>query len=270
MESLQLTRHRDCRGAEMAPPEQPGLEGMATSSCYLSKHSFFCLADNQYVFLDLRNDAYLCLDGRHTDDLGKLLGVHQAIDIRTPGSGPHDGKGTSESAAVQVLIRKGILVQSENQGKPPVPERTIMPLTSTMDKVDGHRTRIGAKHVWHFLSSASIASLELRSGSIERNVQKIAERKAAQTMNSTELYSDAIGDLFQIFQTLRPIYPRRYLCLFDSLALLHFLARYRQFPRWVYGVKLKPFRAHCWVQAGDVVVNDIVDNVRGYTPIMSV
>lgn len=58
--------------------------------------------------------------------------------------------------------------------------------------------------------------------------------------------------------------------MFDSLALLHFLARYRQFPRWVYGVKLKPFRAHCWVQAGDVVVNDIVDNVRGYTPIMSV
>ncbi|MEO1020428.1 MAG: lasso peptide biosynthesis B2 protein, partial [Pseudomonadota bacterium] len=64
--------------------------------------------------------------------------------------------------------------------------------------------------------------------------------------------------------------PRPYLCLFDSLALLYFLARYEVFPQWVFAVQLKPFRAHCWVQSNSLVVNDVVANVRHYTPIMSI
>ncbi|GAD58270.1 hypothetical protein MBEBAB_0520 [Brevundimonas abyssalis TAR-001] len=38
----------------------------------------------------------------------------------------------------------------------------------------------------------------------------------------------------------------------------------------VFGIKLVPFGAHCWVQAGETVLNDTVDNVSEYTPIMVV
>ena len=31
-----------------------------------------------------------------------------------------------------------------------------------------------------------------------------------------------------------------------------------------------PFSAHCWVQQGDVVLNDTIENVRPFTPIMAV
>ncbi len=59
-------------------------------------------------------------------------------------------------------------------------------------------------------------------------------------------------------------------CLFDSLTLLNFLARYGIFPDWVFGVQARPFAAHCWVQLDEIVFNDTVEHVGGYTPIMTV
>ena len=68
---------------------------------------------------------------------------------------------------------------------------------------------------------------------------------------------------------MRPFYPRPYLCLFDSLALINFLSHYRLRARLVFGVHLAPFDAHCWVQVEDIVLDDALDNVRDYnTPIM--
>jgi hypothetical protein len=38
----------------------------------------------------------------------------------------------------------------------------------------------------------------------------------------------------------------------------------------VIGVKLRPFAAHSWVQSGPWLVNDRIDMIRAYTPIMAV
>jgi hypothetical protein len=35
----------------------------------------------------------------------------------------------------------------------------------------------------------------------------------------------------------------------------------------VFGAKLNPFAAHCWVQLEDVVLNDRTDNVAVFTPV---
>lgn len=77
-----------------------------------------------------------------------------------------------------------------------------------------------------------------------------------------------VGELFSVFQLLRPYYPRPYLCLFDSVALLHFLLKFGVHADWVFGVRVAPFGAHCWVQVDSLLVNDICDNVRCYVPIM--
>jgi hypothetical protein len=54
------------------------------------------------------------------------------------------------------------------------------------------------------------------------------------------------------------------LALVDFLAYLHF------YPDLVIGVRLAPFSFHAWVQFGDIVLNDEVDTVRPYTPILVV
>jgi hypothetical protein len=95
----------------------------------------------------------------------------------------------------------------------------------------------------------------------------VERRKAAAQCNGIDRYP-LVGKYTAAFHALRQYYPREYLCLFDSLALVEFLARYDVFPHWVFAVKMEPFGAHCWVQDGSVVLNDTVEYVREFTPIM--
>jgi hypothetical protein len=59
-------------------------------------------------------------------------------------------------------------------------------------------------------------------------------------------------------------------CLSRSLALARRLAALGLPADLVIGVRLRPFAAHCWVHAGEWLVNDRIDTVRTYTPILSV
>jgi hypothetical protein len=66
------------------------------------------------------------------------------------------------------------------------------------------------------------------------------------------------------------LFSSREECLHDSLAVLEFLARHELFPTWVFGVRARPFAAHCWVQHADIVLNDTFEHVSSYVPIMVV
>jgi hypothetical protein len=74
--------------------------------------------------------------------------------------------------------------------------------------------------------------------------------------------------LVAVFRKLRRLFPANYLCLYDSLVLVEFLARYDIFPAWVFGVRLEPWAAHCWVQQGTVVFNEGIEEADDYVPIM--
>ena len=81
---------------------------------------------------------------------------------------------------------------------------------------------------------------------------------------------DRSRELVDIFGRLRSLFPRRYLCLFDSLALIEFLARYDLFPSWIFGVRLEPWAAHCWVQEAGHIFNEELEEAAGYTPVMGI
>ncbi len=248
--SLDAVQPAGCTASSTAEPSQ-----MQQSNCYLSKHTFFCFADNHYVFLDLQNDEYTCLGRTQSEEFETML---------------HDGLD-KHSAIVQALLEKGLFVTDKANGKQPVPQTVDVVSSSIMTGAsEKERPSIRPVHVMRFFAASGRASWNLRFNSIEHTVQRVQQRKAAR-QRAGKVSEDAdIIELFRIFQALRPYYPRPYLCLFDSLALVHFLAPFGVYPEWVYGVKLEPWGAHCWVQSDDLVVNDIVDNVNGYTPIMSV
>ena len=228
---------------------------MQKTPFYLSNHTFFCLADNHYVFLDLRNDEYMCLGRAQTEEFREML----------DGSRPLD----DDSVIVKTLLDKHLFVEDEADGKQPIPETVESPSASLITgAADRPRPAIRPLHVLRFFAASGAASWNLRFQSIEDTVRKVERRKLAN--RDVPADRSRVIELFTIFQALRPYYPRPYLCLFDSLALVHFMARFGVFPEWVYGVKLEPWGAHCWVQSHDLVVNDIVDNVNGYTPIMSI
>jgi hypothetical protein len=74
-----------------------------------------------------------------------------------------------------------------------------------------------------------------------------------------------------IFNHLRPLaFTSRNRCLFDSIALVLFLARNDLATHLVIGVTVRPFAAHAWVQDRCDVLSDLHENVRRFTPILIV
>lgn len=78
---------------------------------------------------------------------------------------------------------------------------------------------------------------------------------------------DLLG-LLDGFQRWAPYAPVTYKCLLRSFLLLRYLHRHGQNAAWVFGVTTWPFDAHCWLQVEDVVLDDELDRVARYTPLM--
>jgi hypothetical protein len=73
-----------------------------------------------------------------------------------------------------------------------------------------------------------------------------------------------------VFNALLPWSPIQGACLLQSAWLIEFLGQANLSADWVFGVRTWPFSAHCWVQAGDVVLNDTVERVAPYRVILKV
>ncbi|TAJ68724.1 MAG: lasso peptide biosynthesis B2 protein [Phenylobacterium sp.] len=77
-------------------------------------------------------------------------------------------------------------------------------------------------------------------------------------------------DLVESFHRWAPFAPAPGKCLLRSFMLLRLLRRHGHDARWVFGVRTWPFRAHCWLQRGDTVLDDDVEALVALTPIMVV
>ncbi len=70
------------------------------------------------------------------------------------------------------------------------------------------------------------------------------------------------------FEWVRPYFPAQRACLLDSLALIDAMAVQGCAADWIFGVRLQPFGAHCWVQHRGVVLNDELEHVALFVPIL--
>ncbi len=83
----------------------------------------------------------------------------------------------------------------------------------------------------------------------------------------------SIQDLARVMSAARAAWPWMPLdgaCLQRAFQLRALYARHGFAVDWVFGVRTWPFAAHCWLQSGDRVLNDTLDRVGRYTPIMVV
>lgn len=62
--------------------------------------------------------------------------------------------------------------------------------------------------------------------------------------------------LNEVFERLRPFSPGARVCLVDSLALARFLLSRGVHSEFVFGVRVRPFSAHCWIEAHGAALND--------------
>ena len=211
---------------------------------------------------------YQCVGRREFESLGPLLeGWQEPEDTRADGVGALP-RVVEELATA--LSNQGMLSENAADTKDARATDFLHPTQAIeSDPPQGSR-RSTWIHAGRFFASCRRASRELSRQSFRVTVDAVRARKARSVPRDGVLELDRARSLVLEFNRLRWYYPRPYLCLFDSLALLHFLASFHLFPDWVFGVSTDPFEAHCSVQWGNVVLNDTVERVSALIPIMYV
>ena len=236
------------------------------SEYLLSRNVYFCGIRDHFVFLDLKNDEYSCINSEKSAVFasfveGKPLDS-QANSSTVDGQGPY--------AVLAQLAASGILTTDEEMGKAVKPILQQPPVDLLFEPDDEQKVRIRPSHMWSFFIACTTASARLRWSTIEKTVKVIERRKNHSGKASRTLDLEKARRLVRTFIQLRSLFPANYLCLFDSLALVEFLARHGVFPTWVFGVQVEPWAAHCWVQQGSILFNDDIEEVSVYTPILAV
>jgi hypothetical protein len=210
----------------------------------------FCFVQQRAIFLDVAADRYFSLDGPAGDSFSRLV----AEKPLSP----------ADDEALTRLVARGIL-ESKGAGSVVAPCRHPAPRHSYLD---AHRTSPGARRLpsvaWHLAAT----NLRLRRLPLAHMVQRVALAKKRSGMRPP-----GGGDLRKLAQTYE--WTRRFImpldrCLVRAIALAGQAAGAGHRIDLVFGVQLRPFGAHCWVEYEGMVLDDRLDHVRNFTPILAV
>lgn len=230
--------------------------GIASAPFALAQHAFVCRCDRQVVILDLRRDRYLAVDAYKHAALAALVQDWPACNDETV-----DADATPALALAHSLMSLGVLTQPPQTGK------SAAPLPAVVARSEWNQSSQASTGTMFAVVLATIgASLLLRWLPFERVVERVRRRQLQQRATS-DIYQ--LRQLVGQFRCARAwLFSSDNRCLHETLALLEFLALHHHYPRWIFGVHTTPFAAHCWLQHDDIVVNDSLDKVAQFTPIM--
>jgi hypothetical protein len=167
------------------------------------------------------------------------------------------------------LFERGLLTDAPSKQPP---HATVEEVTSSLNAEDNSpNAGIGTRRLARFLRSAAQTTLWLRGRSLQAIAMAVQARRDRLQSPSTPCSLESVRTGTAVYERLRPFaFSAHKNCLHDSLSLVAFLASEGAFPRWVIGVKTRPFGAHSWVQMGATVHNDQHEMVRQFRPILVV
>jgi hypothetical protein len=221
---------------------------------FLPNNVYFCFRGDAVVFLDLERDDYT------------FVGAVGAAALQGLSSLDSSQMTPEQRVALNELLEGGLLTTDRNAGRAVAPTIAAPATQPLLDDGAAASVRASARDIWNFFLSCTLAAARLRYGHLHRTIARVQRRKSRHASRPVDI--ERSRELVAIFRRLRALFPRRYLCLYDSLALIEFLARYGIFPNWIFGVRLEPWAAHCWVQEAGYAFNEDFEEAAGYTPVM--
>jgi hypothetical protein len=237
------------------------------SSARLADHIRACRVGNQMIFLDLLRDKYIGLGGPHMDALSAVI----------CGSTPDDDPSVQplDTALLARYVRR-LRQQQLLSNEPPHEPRNDSPhfdppmASLSSESETGQESFEWGRllQLWH---STFVAGTWLRWHNLSGIASRLSKLRAKHVGQGGQKLTDAVRASVNQYIQLRPFALSSHdRCLNDSLTLIHFLTTQGLSAQWVIGVKVRPFEAHSWAQAGDVVLNDFAERVRHYQPILIV
>ena len=174
--------------------------------------------------------------------------------------------------AAELLLSKGFLTRDPACAQSHF-SRLSPPATHSLTRTPiASWPAIRTRHVLAFIASVTQSFAELKLLSIYRIFTRLRARRAARVPSAaSDPDPQRLCELVFVFALLRPyLFRSRDACMLDSLALAHYLLYFGVPSRWVFGVQDAPFTSHCWLVNGTAVLNDSVEHVSGYVPLLEV
>jgi hypothetical protein len=208
----------------------------------------WCLCDQQAVFLDLPLDRYFRL-GPDDDRSFQLWAKSGAV---------------SGSASVR-LVASGILVACDEPQTPPTPVELVPP---SLDLGEEARGEAGLIDIGRGLLAQRRATSAIRRGKLASLVTALASdaprrRADRNAQAAVRRIAAAFGSTPLAMRKARQCLPR-------ALAANALCRAAGALPTLVFGVRLEPFAAHCWLQWHQAVIVGDLEQARMFTPILAV
>lgn len=215
---------------------------------HLHPHVSFGIVGGRTVFLDVSRDRYLALDPA----------AQAAFDRARQSLHP---PAREDSDTGRLLATK--LFTLADAWRPIAPVDVEIPGRELSASNSSPRFRfLDVPEIWLLLSRAR---RELKSHPLERVLAALKRDRLEVTAPVCAADTAGLASRFHKARALVPIRPS---CLQDSIALGIWLARRSACPTIVFGVKLDPFAAHCWVQTEAAILNDAPDTVAQFAPVL--
>jgi len=217
-----------------------------------------CDVDGHLIFLDIAQDRYFKLTG----DLEKAMRRFRAHEDIAP-------------TLVEDLAAARILVEAPNLKARAAIANIRPPTCSAIEQVPTIGSRqLGMAVIFEVMAIVRSIRRQLKIHTLKTNIEvarAYRDRKtsALEIATPTTLENSLLQASWQ-FARARRYVPIEPVCLLDSLSLLRFLSRRGIPANIVFGVMPEPFAAHCWVQAGDIVLNETLSDANAHTPIRMV
>jgi hypothetical protein len=211
----------------------------------------FCETGGRFIFLDIVKDRYTSLAGEAECSFRRLA-------LGEPLS-------CSDHAVLSGLVASGLLDPAPGGARPlpcatpPKPERSLV----DEDYPVGPAVLVHA--LWRLTRSAMALKLRPLWATVAR-----LERRKARLESDVKASDSFLAEVAAGFKRTALIAAPLDQCLPRSVAAAHALLDRNIRADLVIGVRLQPFGAHCWVQHGSTLVNEAVDQVRNFTPILVV
>lgn len=220
--------------------------------CHLQSHIHLASVGDDLVVLDAARGVYACLPG-----LGGEVRREGSIGCVV----------VDDADLAEALAAAGFITATPPQSPPPCRDLPAPPTSSVWRTV---REPVGAAD-WAMMGRAYATTIYHYFARPFAHLIDQAARPGTSGGSATgRQVSLALARRARIFDQLLPWAPFQGECLFRSFMLLMFLRQEGHEARWVFGVQTWPFQAHCWLQAGDTVLDDAAERVAAFTPIFAV
>jgi hypothetical protein len=207
-----------------------------------------CVSGGRTIFLDVETDRYFCLSPSRDEVFQRFLA------------------GESGLTGLGLFVDLGILVEGQALEGSGCVEAWAMPCS---ELAPDSGSPPGLAMSVRALLARLVAAGALRRRGFADVCRGIVARRAASGPEASTVNELSLRVLARALSQTDLIFGRTKRCLPRSLAFMALCHSCRVYPKLVIGVRTHPFAAHCWVQLGDRVLNDTIDNVRIFSPIMA-